>query len=104
MEVRLTKKQLAERWQCSTRTIERLLDNKRDLDKLVAVHVNGLIRFRIEDVERFEATHLKHTYFGLAQGDSVNVVTSKTDADSITEHDPKKLAGLRDWLDIQNLP
>jgi hypothetical protein len=55
-EIRLTRKQLSARWECSQRTVDRTLRNGElpYLDLRLGRSKKPLIRFRLEDVLEFE--------------------------------------------------
>jgi hypothetical protein len=52
----LTRQELAERWQCSSRTLDRLRDQGRlPWLNIASGNRRPLIRFRLADIEEFEA-------------------------------------------------
>lgn len=61
----LTREQLAERWQCTTRTIDRYRAKPNgDAGHLKTTELSsGAKRFRLKDVKEFERRNTKHFLF-----------------------------------------
>lgn len=52
LDVCLTQKQLASRWQLSTRTLQRWREEKKGP---IWIRIAGRVRYRLRDIEDFEA-------------------------------------------------